>query len=162
MTLSRDRLYAATGMGVFLRRHTDYLRARMHHLRRFHKEAITFGNDKLKCNNSLFNSTTTTTKCLSSFYLFYFPRMLYLFLLSYPFSKFRLPDGSTQNHTFKADDTLFMVRNYVAEQRPDLLNVQFTLSTTFPRKVFADPDASKTLKELRLVPSTVLVLAKKV
>ena len=72
--------------------------------------------------------------------------------------QFRLVDGSTQNSSFKADDSLQVIYNHLSEQVMN--NMPFDLSMTFPRKVFSEEDKCKTLKELGLVPSAVLVLRK--
>lgn len=68
--------------------------------------------------------------------------------------QFRMSDGSTQNSTFQADDSLQVVYDYLS----DKVNTPFELLMTFPRKVFNDEDKCKTLKELKLVPSAALVL----
>lgn len=74
--------------------------------------------------------------------------------------QFRLSNGQTVNSTFKADDTLQSVHLYIAEHRTDGSLEPFTLGTTFPRKTFQSEDMLKSLKELKLVPSSVLVLGK--
>jgi len=75
--------------------------------------------------------------------------------------QFRLPDGRTLNSNFNASDTLFTVHEYVSKNRTDGRTEDvFTLSTTFPRKTFNDDHMLKSLKELGLVPSSVLVLGK--
>lgn len=74
--------------------------------------------------------------------------------------QFRLMNGKQLTANFKAEDTLFTIHEYVSKNRTDGRADAFTLSTTFPRKTFIDDDMVKTLKELRLVPSTVLVLGK--
>ncbi|KAJ3339974.1 UBX domain-containing protein 1, partial [Gonapodya sp. JEL0774] len=59
----------------------------------------------------------------------------------------RTADTPPLTHTFKADDTLETVYEYVASQRPPG-GAPFKLSQTFPRKVLDGPDRQKTLKEL--------------
>lgn len=72
--------------------------------------------------------------------------------------QFRLPDGSTANHIFEANDSLQTVRQYVISN----LNIRsFVLSTTFPRKEFSSEDYNKTLGELSLCPSSVLLVITK-
>ncbi|KAI9201813.1 uncharacterized protein BJ171DRAFT_570074 [Polychytrium aggregatum] len=66
----------------------------------------------------------------------------------------RVPDGPPLTTTFKADDTLEAVYQFLAAQRP---GSSYKLLQTFPRKVLDGPDRSKTLKELGLVPSAALV-----
>jgi len=74
--------------------------------------------------------------------------------------QFRQTDGKTINETFKASDTLQNVHLYIAEHRTDSSIQPFSLSTSFPRKTFQTEDMSKTLVELKLVPSSVLILGK--
>ncbi|KND05200.1 uncharacterized protein SPPG_00860 [Spizellomyces punctatus DAOM BR117] len=66
----------------------------------------------------------------------------------------RLPDGAPITQTFRADDQLSAVYDFVAKSRP---GTSFKLLQTFPRKVLDGDDRSKTLKELNLVPSAALV-----
>ncbi|ORY93387.1 ubiquitin-related domain-containing protein [Syncephalastrum racemosum] len=70
--------------------------------------------------------------------------------------QFRVPGSGPLTQTFAADATLDEVYQYLKLQG---CNEPFTLSTTFPRKTFAERDMSKSLKELNLVPSSALVLA---
>lgn len=67
--------------------------------------------------------------------------------------QFRLPDGSTVVNQFEATATLASVREFL---NPRLSNSQYRLSTSFPRRTFTDNENQSTLKELGLVPSTVL------
>ena len=71
-----------------------------------------------------------------------------------------MSDGSTLNSNFSASDTLFTVHEYISKHRTDGRVDPFTLSTTFPRKTFHDEHMLKSLKELGLVPSAVLVMGK--
>jgi len=57
---------------------------------------------------------------------------------------------------FNSTDTLEKVYEFLLSKKPEFAG--YSLSTTYPRKVFTDQDKSKTLKELDLVPSSVLVL----
>ncbi|KXS21613.1 hypothetical protein M427DRAFT_27236 [Gonapodya prolifera JEL478] len=67
----------------------------------------------------------------------------------------RASDGAPITNVFKADDILEAVYEYVAAQRP---GAPFKLAQTFPRKVLDGADRQKTLRELNLVPSAVLML----
>ena len=72
--------------------------------------------------------------------------------------QFRLPDGSTANNIFEANDTLETVGQYVSSH----FNIRsFVLSTTFPRKEFSTEEYCKTLEELSLCPSSVLLVIPK-
>ncbi|XP_057317044.1 UBX domain-containing protein 1-A-like [Hydractinia symbiolongicarpus] len=73
--------------------------------------------------------------------------------------QFRLTNGSSLNANFKTDSTLNDVRQHISDNRNDD-NLPSSLSTTFPRRTFTESDMSKTVKELGLVPSAVLVLGK--
>ena len=68
----------------------------------------------------------------------------------------RLPDGPPLVTTLPATDTLQSVADYVTAQKPELSNPKFSM--TFPRKVFAASDMSKSLGDLGLTPSAVLVV----
>jgi len=57
---------------------------------------------------------------------------------------------------FNSDDTLQKVYDFLLSKKPEFSG--YSLSTTYPRKVFTEQDKSKTLKELDLVPSSVLIL----
>ncbi|CAG8486036.1 12977_t:CDS:10 [Funneliformis mosseae] len=67
----------------------------------------------------------------------------------------RQPSGAPITHTFQATDTLEVVYEFVGQQVPG----SFKLMTTFPRKILDGAERSKTLKELSLVPSAVLVVS---
>lgn len=72
----------------------------------------------------------------------------------------RLPDGNTIKATFKATDPVRTVHNHIA-----LLtgNENFSLSTTFPRKVYSPKDSvidTTTLKQAELVPSGTFIVTK--
>jgi len=69
--------------------------------------------------------------------------------------QFRRPSSSPFTHTFQATDTLEVVYEFVRQHVAE----PFKLMTTFPRKVLSDTEQGKTLKELNLVPSAVLVIS---
>ncbi|CAG8476698.1 10082_t:CDS:2 [Paraglomus brasilianum] len=70
--------------------------------------------------------------------------------------QFRQTSGPSITHTFQATDTLQTVYDFVAEQ----IFEPFQLITTYPRKVLDGDDREKTLKELDLCPSNVLMVSK--
>ena len=69
----------------------------------------------------------------------------------------RLPDGKSLPKSFKPEQLLNDVRLFVVTETGML---DFDIGTTFPRKVFAHEDYSKTLKQLGLVPSAAVVISK--
>ncbi|XP_012696346.1 UBX domain-containing protein 1 [Clupea harengus] len=71
----------------------------------------------------------------------------------------RLLDGSALTATFKAKEPLASVRVYV--QLNGGSEQDFTLLSPYPRRVYTEMDMEKPLQELGLVPSAVLVVAKK-
>jgi len=72
----------------------------------------------------------------------------------------RLPDGSALVETFKAKEPLSAVRLYIQTNRQDGLSGNFTMQTTFPRRVFAEEDMEAPLSALDLVPSAVIMVSK--
>ncbi|XP_058876739.1 UBX domain-containing protein 1-like isoform X2 [Acipenser ruthenus] len=72
----------------------------------------------------------------------------------------RLLDGSALTSAFKAREPLAAVRLYVELNRTDGAE-EFTLLTPFPRRQFTEEDMETPLQELGLVPSAVLMVAKK-
>jgi len=68
----------------------------------------------------------------------------------------RLPDGPPLVTTLPATNTLQTVADYVSAQKPELASPKFSM--TFPRKVFSAADMQKTLGDLGLTPSAVLVV----
>ncbi|KAM8793741.1 LOW QUALITY PROTEIN: UBX domain-containing protein 1 [Eudromia elegans] len=72
----------------------------------------------------------------------------------------RLLDGSSLTQTFRAREQLAAVRLYVELHRSGAPE-PFRLLTPFPRRVFTEDDMEKPLQELGLVPSAVLIVAKK-
>ncbi|CAG8450879.1 6184_t:CDS:2, partial [Dentiscutata heterogama] len=66
----------------------------------------------------------------------------------------RQQTGAPITQTFQSTDTLQIVYDLVSQH----VHGPFTLMTTFPRKVLGDSEMQKTLKDLNLVPSAVLVV----
>ncbi|XP_066438294.1 UBX domain-containing protein 1 [Eleutherodactylus coqui] len=73
----------------------------------------------------------------------------------------RLLDGTALSQTFRAREQLAAVRLYVELNWPGGPEGPFNLLTSFPRRVFTEEDMEKPLQELGLVPSAVLIVAKK-
>ncbi|XP_044126902.1 UBX domain-containing protein 1 [Bufo gargarizans] len=73
----------------------------------------------------------------------------------------RLLDGTALSQTFRAREQLAAVRLYVELNWPGGPEESFNLLTSFPRRVFTEEDMEKPLQELGLVPSAVLIVAKK-
>ncbi|XP_034242896.1 UBX domain-containing protein 4 [Thrips palmi] len=71
--------------------------------------------------------------------------------------QFRLPDGSTHSHTFEAMSTLGDVRQYIVSNIT-LPYQNFSLATAFPRHEFSSQDNSSTLRDLQLVPSSLVLI----
>ncbi|KAL5008331.1 hypothetical protein ScPMuIL_013912 [Solemya velum] len=71
----------------------------------------------------------------------------------------RLTNGQALTQTFLAKESLAAVRLYVQMNRTDG-GGDFTLMTSFPRKVFSTEDMEKSLVHLGLVPSAVLIVTK--
>ncbi|KDN42782.1 hypothetical protein RSAG8_06536, partial [Rhizoctonia solani AG-8 WAC10335] len=65
--------------------------------------------------------------------------------------------GAPLTTTLTSDSTLHEVALFVESQNPAISSQNVTFSTTFPRKVFSRADFTRTLKELDLVPSAVLM-----
>jgi hypothetical protein len=55
-------------------------------------------------------------------------------------------DGSTLRATFKPTDTLKSVHDYVSVNRTDKSNAAFSLSNTFPRKVYVGAEFNTSLE----------------
>ncbi|XP_076268841.1 UBX domain-containing protein 4-like isoform X2 [Rhynchophorus ferrugineus] len=71
--------------------------------------------------------------------------------------QFKLPDGSTKTQDFASTDKLQSVLNYLKSELKLPLN-KFTLSTTFPRRQFAEKDYNDTLTDLNLTPNAVILV----
>lgn len=71
--------------------------------------------------------------------------------------QFRFSDGHTIAQEFKSHDNLSVVRDFVSNDSGVSIG-KFSLSTTFPRKVFKEEDMNKSLYDLSLVPSSVLLV----
>lgn len=76
----------------------------------------------------------------------------------------RLPDGTSLTQTFRAREQLAAVRLYVELHRgeePGGDQYPVQLLSGFPRRAFSEADMERPLQELGLVPSAVLIVAKK-
>lgn len=71
--------------------------------------------------------------------------------------QFKLPTGNSIANTFDATSTLASLRTYVS-QNVQLPFKQFSMSAFFPRRDFTSADDDKTLAELELVPSSVILI----
>lgn len=73
--------------------------------------------------------------------------------------QFKKPDGEVDVKSFSRDETFAVVRTYVEENVIVGSGIrEFALATTFPRREFKGEDNAKTLFELDLVPSSVLLV----
>ncbi|CAO1354968.1 unnamed protein product [Diamesa serratosioi] len=73
--------------------------------------------------------------------------------------QFRKPDGENQSHIFEAKSLFSDLHKFVKSTVLVGCNVkEFTLATTFPRREFTQADFVKTLLELELAPSSVLLI----
>lgn len=70
----------------------------------------------------------------------------------------RLLDGSTLTETFNVKEQLSAAR--VLIQMKTNIDTPFKLMTSFPRKVFSDDEYEKSLEDLGLVPTAVLIVTK--
>ncbi|KAL0973873.1 hypothetical protein UPYG_G00212270 [Umbra pygmaea] len=73
----------------------------------------------------------------------------------------RMLDGSALTSVFKAQEPLAAVRVYIQMNGNAPEGQDFTLLSPYPRRVYTELDMEKPLRELGLVPSAVLVVAKK-
>uniref|UniRef100_A0A8C7IZV0 UBX domain protein 1 n=1 Tax=Oncorhynchus kisutch TaxID=8019 RepID=A0A8C7IZV0_ONCKI len=73
----------------------------------------------------------------------------------------RMLDGSALTSVFKAQEPLAAVRVYIQMNGDAPEGQDFTLLSPYPRRVYTELDMEKPLQELGLVPSAVLVVAKK-
>ena len=71
--------------------------------------------------------------------------------------QFRLPSGNPHLGQFEPTSTLRELRIYIA-QNIELPFRQFTISTSFPRKDLTNEEDGKTLLELQLVPTAVILI----
>lgn len=69
----------------------------------------------------------------------------------------RLPVGNPVVTTRQSEDTLQSVLDWIKEQ-PNAAGTEGKISITYPRKVFTQAEMGKTLLELGLVPSSVLIV----
>lgn len=61
-------------------------------------------------------------------------------------------------HTFSASDKFQLLRNYVADSVVHGSMKNFSLATTFPRKEYSPDDDDKTMSELDLIPTAVILI----
>jgi len=71
--------------------------------------------------------------------------------------QFRLPSGNSYTGQFEPSNTLRTLRTYVTENI-DLPFRQFAMSTSFPRRELTNEENDKTLLELELVPTAVILI----
>ena len=71
--------------------------------------------------------------------------------------QFRLPSGSTHMGQFEPLSTLGALRDYVV-RNIELPFRQFAMSTSFPRRNLLSEDDNKTLMDLGLVPTSVILI----
>ena len=70
----------------------------------------------------------------------------------------RLPAGTPLTTTRKSEDTLNDVLSWVHENNAMSLTIEGKISIPFPRKTFTHEEMGKTLQDLGLVPSSVLII----
>ncbi|XP_053594345.1 UBX domain-containing protein 4 isoform X2 [Microplitis demolitor] len=71
--------------------------------------------------------------------------------------QFRLPSGNPHTGSFQSTSTLRELRAYVVSNI-ELPFQQFSMSTSFPRRDLTQEDDDKTLTELQLVPTAVVLI----
>lgn len=71
--------------------------------------------------------------------------------------QFRLPSGNSHTGQFEPASTLRDLRIYVVENI-ELPFRQFTMSTSFPRRELTNEEDDKTLLDLELVPTAVILI----
>lgn len=71
--------------------------------------------------------------------------------------QFRLPSGYSHTGQFEPTSTLRTLRTYVTENI-ELPFRQFAMSISFPRRELTNEENDKTLIELELVPSAVILI----
>ncbi|KAL4443291.1 hypothetical protein ABPG75_011028 [Micractinium tetrahymenae] len=69
----------------------------------------------------------------------------------------RLPDGSTHQRRFMASDPLQVVHDFV-DSLEAVSALNYSLATTFPRRVYAAESLGQSLQELDLVPQAALLM----
>lgn len=72
--------------------------------------------------------------------------------------QFKKPDGESEMHTFNSSDKFQILRAYVAESVIGASMRDYTLASTFPRKEYTVEDDDKTMSELDLAPSAVILI----
>lgn len=73
--------------------------------------------------------------------------------------QFKKPDGESEIVTFDADMLFADIHAFVMNDVLNGTNIkEFTLATTFPRREFTSEDFNKTLIDLNLVPSSVIII----
>lgn len=73
--------------------------------------------------------------------------------------QFKKPDGETDIKVFKSSEKFEIIRAYVEENVIVGSGIrEFALATTFPKKEFKTEDILKTLLELNLAPSSVILI----
>ncbi|KAK2160076.1 hypothetical protein LSH36_141g10079 [Paralvinella palmiformis] len=71
--------------------------------------------------------------------------------------QFRLPDGSAITNQFSSQDTLQVARDFLSAKIGNSFG-NFHLTTTYPKRRFRDDDLPRTLLDLELAPSAVIVV----
>ncbi|EFN79394.1 UBX domain-containing protein 4 [Harpegnathos saltator] len=71
--------------------------------------------------------------------------------------QFRLPSGSSHTGQFEPSSTLRTLRDYVIGNI-ELPFRKFSMSTSFPRRILTDEEDDKTLLQLELVPTAVILI----
>lgn len=72
--------------------------------------------------------------------------------------QFKKPDGESEMHTFNASDKFQTLRTYVADSVVRGSMKDYTLASTFPRKEYSAEDDNKSMSELDLTPSAVILI----
>lgn len=73
--------------------------------------------------------------------------------------QFKKPDGETEIKVFKSSEKFEAIRAYVEENAIVGSGIrEFALATTFPKKEFKSEDNAKTLLELNLAPTSVILI----
>lgn len=72
--------------------------------------------------------------------------------------QFKKPDGESEMHTFNATDKFQTLRTYVADSIVSGSIKGYTLASTFPRKEYSVEDDNKSMSELDLTPSAVILI----